>query len=389
MSNTAQPGRWPPSKADAGDAPASMPNVVPIRVESGHDALDSFSSESSRPAADESKAAPHGAAHGLSPAVKTKWLIAFGACFAIGAMAAAAYYTRDRFVTPPVAQASPLMGRAVLNSRPDGAAVLVDGVSRGVTPLELELTAGSHEVVFRTAGAERQIEVKVDGGGRVSENVDMPAPAAVGGSIEIVSDPPGARVTVDGTASGVTPITIHNVAAARHTVVIGSGTATVTRSVDVAHGATSSIFASLAAAASGAATGTLGVDSPVELRILESGQLLGLSNGAPIVLSVGKHQLDLVNEALDFRVSRSVTVEANKSAKLTVAAPTGTLSVNAAPWAEVFVDGHSVGVTPLGALSVPIGSHEIVWRHPQLGDRRRTVLVGALTPARVSMDLTK
>jgi serine/threonine-protein kinase len=387
MSNTAKSGRWPPSKPDSGDAIVSLPNVpnvVPIRADPGHDALDSFASEGSRAAADESKASQLG----VSPAVKTKWLIAFGACFAIGAMAAAAYYTRDRFVSPPVAQASPLTGRAVLNSRPDGAAVMVDGVSRGVTPLELELPAGQHEVVFRAAGGERQIELKVEGGSRVSENVDMPAQALTGGAIEIVSDPPGARVTVDGAASGTTPVTIHNVTAARHTVVIGHGSSVVTRTVDVANGASASIFASLGQPGA-AASGTLTVDSPFEVRILENGQLLGLSNGAPIVLAAGKHQLDLVNETLDLRVSRSVTIESNKSARISVAAPAGTLSVNAAPWAEVFVDGHSVGVTPLGALSLPIGSHEIVWRHPQLGERRRTVVVGAQAPARVSMDFTK
>jgi hypothetical protein len=55
----------------------------------------------------------------------------------------------------------------------------------------------------------------------------------------------------------------------------------------------------------------------------------------------------------------------------------------------VFVDGRSVGLTPLGSVTVPIGSHEIVWRHPQLGEKRRTVVVGAQTPTRVTMDLTK
>src|SRR5262245_41553434 len=388
MSNTAKSGRWPPSKPESGEGivnTPNIPNVVPIRTDAGHDALDSFASESARAAAEETKSNQPG----VSPAVKTKWLIAFGACFAIGAMAAAAYYTRDRFITPPVAQASPLTGKAVLNSRPDGAAVMVDGVSRGVTPLELELSAGPHDVVFRAAGGERQIELKVEGGSRVSENVDMPNPAPTGGAIEVVSDPPGARVTVDGAASGTTPVTIHNLTAARHTVVIGQGSSVVTRTVDVANGATASLFASLVAQSGATASGTLAVDSPIELRILEGGQLLGLSNGAPIVLAAGRHQLDLVNETLDLRVSRSVTIESSKSAKLSVAAPTGTLSVNAAPWAEVFVDGHSVGVTPLGALSLPIGSHEIVWRHPQLGERRRAVVVGAQAPARGGMDMTK
>jgi hypothetical protein len=139
MPNTAKPGRWPPSKLETDDTPVMAPNVVPIRADAGDDALDGFSSERPKSGVEVHRSA---APHGPSPAVKTKWLIAFGACFAIGAMAAAAYYMRVRGATPPVAQASPLTGRAVLNTRPDGAAVIVDGVSRGVTPVELELPAG-------------------------------------------------------------------------------------------------------------------------------------------------------------------------------------------------------------------------------------------------------
>ena len=45
-----------------------------------------------------------------------------------------------------------------------------------------------------------------------------------------------------------------------------------------------------------------------------------------------------------------------------------------------------MGVTPLGNIKVPIGSHEIVWRHPTLGERKRVVQVTAKTPVRVGMD---
>ena len=51
----------------------------------------------------------------------------------------------------------------------------------------------------------------------------------------------------------------------------------------------------------------------------------------------------------------------------TVSVPNGSLSINALPWADVWIDGRSVGTTPLGNLSVPVGIHEIVWRHPELG----------------------
>ncbi|HEY7290953.1 MAG TPA: PEGA domain-containing protein [Vicinamibacterales bacterium] len=384
MSNTASPRRWPPDNAEGPtDPPAPAPNVVPIRVNGGEDPLASFSPEGDAPPAPTSTPTP---SKKVSPAVKTKWLIAFGACFAAGALAAAVFYMWDRIV-PPQAQASPLSGHVVLRSRPDGAAVLIDGISRGVTPLELELMPGSHDVVFRAGSAERRIDLKVEGGARVAENVDMPAVPETG-SLEVTSEPSGAKVSVDGTAVGVTPLSLAGVSPARHAVVVSQGGSNVTRTVDVTAGAASNVFVALSAQ-SASASGTLAIESPIELRILENGQLLGLSNGAPIVLSSGKHQIDLVNETLELHLNRSLTVDAGKTARLAVTIPSGTLSVNASPWAEVFVDGRSIGLTPLGAVSIPVGSHEVVWRHPQFGEKRRTVVVGAQATTRVTMDMNR
>jgi hypothetical protein len=59
------------------------------------------------------------------------------------------------------------------------------------------------------------------------------------------------------------------------------------------------------------------------------------------------------------------------------------------PWAEVLLDGRAIGQTPLANLDVPIGTHEVTWRHPQLGERRQTVVVKAQSPARVGMDLNR
>jgi len=348
------------------------PHVVPIRIEVGHDPLDGFSAEAPAEATPAAR---------LLLAVKAKWVLAFGACFAVLAVVAAAFYVRTRIASRPTPKA--LLGHAVLRSRPDGAAVIIDGVERGTSPLELDLVAGAHEVIFWAESAERRIELRVDGGTHVVENVDMPLR---GGALEIDSDPAGARVTVDGTTVGVTPLTLPRVTPARHTVAVTKGPTTVNREVDVLAGATASVFLSLTPKVS-AVTGTLTVDSPLDLRILENGKLLGLTNAAPITLATGKHQLELVSEALEVRVNRSVVIESNKLARFSVAAPSGMLSVNASPWAEVFVDGRSFGVTPLGSISLPTGSHEVVWRHPQFGEKRRTVVVGAQTPARATVDL--
>jgi hypothetical protein len=52
----------------------------------------------------------------------------------------------------------------------------------------------------------------------------------------------------------------------------------------------------------------------------------------------------------------------------------------------VSIDGRPVGTTPLGNLSLPIGSHEVVWRHPEFGERRRTITVAARSPLRIGME---
>jgi hypothetical protein len=51
------------------------------------------------------------------------------------------------------------------------------------------------------------------------------------------------------------------------------------------------------------------------------------------------------------------------------------------------VDGRSVGETPLGNIQVPIGTHEIVFRHPQLGERTARVTVTTRETAKVGVDL--
>ena len=61
----------------------------------------------------------------------------------------------------------------------------------------------------------------------------------------------------------------------------------------------------------------------------------------------------------------------------------------ATPWASIWIDGSPYGETPLGNLSIAPGEHEIVFRHPQLGERRERTLVRPDTAARVAVNLQR
>ena len=140
-----------------------------------------------------------------------------------------------------------------------------------------------------------------------------------------------------------------------------------------------------AAPAPGAAArfGGLTVTSRIDLQVFEGGKALG-STAAPLALAEGTHSLELVNETLGFRHTQSVTVRGGRMLTLNIDVPKGRLSINAIPWADVDINGLAAGQTPLANVLLPIGTHQITFRHPELGTRTQTVVVKVDGSAKVT-----
>ena len=115
--------------------------------------------------------------------------------------------------------------------------------------------------------------------------------------------------------------------------------------------------------------------SAIELRVFEGGRLLGSSREGLIEATAGRHEFDLINRELGYQSRHIVEIKAGQTVSLEVTPANGSVSINASPWAEVWIDGNSVGETPLAKLSVPVGEHEFIFRHPQLGERRQRAVV--------------
>jgi hypothetical protein len=142
--------------------------------------------------------------------------------------------------------------------------------------------------------------------------------------------------------------------------------------------------------ASGGASrfGGIKVVCPIELQVFEANVLVG-STAGPIAVNEGSHTLDVVNDTLGFRSRQTVTVKAGGMTSLTVPIPDGRVSINAVPWADVVIDGNPAGQTPIANLSLRIGQHDVVFRHPQLGEQHQTVIVKTDGLTRVSAVLQK
>jgi hypothetical protein len=233
--------------------------------------------------------------------------------------------------------------------------------------------------------------VDITAGAQATQYIELPSLRSTGGQLQVRTEPAGAQVTVDGVARGTSPLTVGDLAPGEHAVVLSSAAGSSRQTVTVQRGATASLVVTLAAGDTTPASsaGWISINAPVGVQLFENGRLLGTSATDQIMVPSGRHELELVNEQLGYRVARSVQVPPGKVASITLELPKGTLALNAVPWAEVWIDGERAGETPIGNLSLTIGPHDVVFRHPDLGEQHHTAMVTLKGAGRLSVDLRK
>ncbi|HLE71862.1 MAG TPA: SUMF1/EgtB/PvdO family nonheme iron enzyme [Vicinamibacteria bacterium] len=104
-------------------------------------------------------------------------------------------------LTVAIGALSPADGLLSVSSRPDEASIIMDGVYRGLTPIEIPLTPGApHLLSVSREGYETETrEIEVTAGSREALSLDL-APRL--GEIEVVADPPDAALFVNGERRG-------------------------------------------------------------------------------------------------------------------------------------------------------------------------------------------
>ena len=281
------------------------------------------------------------------------------------------------------------MGTLSVQSSPAGVEVFVDGVTRGMTPAKIALSPGSHILELRGRGVPRVIPLQIASGAQVSQYLEF-AESPTTGMLVVHSQPEGANVTVDGVARGVTPLTVEGLSSGDHEVILQGANGTTRHAVKVLAGTTASLVAPatpVPPVSDGPVSGWISVKAPFLIEIREAGNLLGTTDTDRLMLAAGRHVLEFANQAVGYRQSRTVQVVPGKVSTLNIDLPQGTVNLNASPWAEVWIDGRRVGETPIGNLAVPIGPHEIVFKHPELGEKKHAVSVTTAAPVRLSVSM--
>lgn len=152
-------------------------------------------------------------------------------------------------------------GRVDVTSIPAGALVTIDGERAGLTPVTVSgLSLGTHVVQVARPGftpVTERVELSAGAATRaVSAQLSRGAPSGPGttghGSLDVVSRPRGASVTIDGRRTGTTPLSVPVLTPGAHRVEVAlSGYRTVRTDVVVRAGERTRLALSLEAGARG------------------------------------------------------------------------------------------------------------------------------------------
>lgn len=305
-----------------------------------------------------------------------RWSLRLGAAAAILALLAVAGSAAHTYYLKLTA---PKMGTAVLESTPPGSQVIVDGVAMGTTPLTAELTAGPHVVELRYRNARRTLKIEVTANNSIVERLDWTAKPT--GRLRVTSEPPGARVLVDGRERGATPLTVDGLSVGSHEVVLESDKGSVKRSVTVAADRTAQLTESIY-------PGWVRLFSPVDLEISDGTRVLRKDDSNLVMLPSGSRELRFENRALGYQEVRRVQLEPGETITLSIVPTPTTITVEATLPAEVWIDDERVGDTPLVDAPIDLGTRVVTVKSATGGERRFTFTV-TVKPIRLDVDFSK
>jgi tetratricopeptide (TPR) repeat protein len=235
--------------------------------------------------------------------------------------------------------------------------------------LDTELKVKLTEAGFSISG-EKLIPAE-DGKGEI--RVEL-SPAPPPGSLQVVSDPPGATVYLDGISRGETPLTLAKVTPGiRKLRASMPGFVSVIREVEIISGQEAAVEVEL-----GGRLNILSIPSGARAFIDE--KYVGITPLRTERIPAGSYQLRLAKERYKDRLSAVVLSRGQeKEVNGRLLPIKGSIAISSdPPGAVVYLDGENKGSTPVFIYGVMIGQHSLKLTKPGYKDREKQITVEEL-----------
>jgi serine/threonine protein kinase len=293
----------------------------------------------------------------------------------------------------------PASATLTVTSAPSGAIVVLDGEDLATTPLpSWQVTPGTHSIRLTLAGYDDyvvSVSLKAGETRTVAATLIKTAMVPTTGALSMNSAPSGALVYLDGTYIGTTPITKWTVTSGTCTVwFMLPGYDDYSTRVLIQAGGSASVNATLTKTPVTPTTGTLTItSSPSGASVYLDGFYVGTTPITTPNVTSGAHALRVTLAGYD-NYTTSVVIEAGETksatATLTRTPTTGTLTIISSPsGAQVFLNGTSIGTTPITNRTVTPGTHTVRITFAGYDDYTTSVQVQAGETKSATATLTK
>ncbi len=295
---------------------------------------------------------------------------------------------------------------AAIFTQPEGATVAVDGQPVGVTPLTLpNLQFGqAYKVSISLAGHQTLNDTIVVKDGQPIQRMLTLVPAV--GSLTVLSTPPGAAISIDGVMRGLAPVTIDGIDSSRtHPVTATLGgyqSATVAAAWGQGESKSKTISLPLAPLSKAVAPKVTEAPKPATAGVFGSPIIPATATKKPATAppaalrpaappappAAAKRPAPVAAPVVPQRQRPSAPAtapvapvrERPSAPKAPPVSLSGSLTVRAIPYGQVWVDGRMVASeTPLSALPLPPGDHrvKVYFVEPRAYSEERVVRIEA------------
>jgi serine/threonine-protein kinase len=314
---------------------------------------------------------------------------------AILAMAVMGYFFKDWFFAPAK------VASVVVESRPAGAGIFVNGEAKGKAPVALDLPLGTYNIKASLAGYEDR-EVRLE----LTENRSYPVSFSLQqkavsqpkpGILKVESTPTGADLHIDGQPQGRTPKTMELMPGWHRVLVDLAGHASYTTQIQLQEGVEYSLSAELVSdSVKSTGIASMSVESsPPGAQVFVDGQPRGVTP-QKLEVPMGWHHVRLIMEGYEVKEERLQLTEPKPyqlNFDLSPTAQKPLLMVDSDPiGAQVYINDQYKGKTPL-RVRLPQGRYLVRMSYPgrqewssqlELGETGEYPLKGRLTAATTS-----
>ncbi len=282
----------------------------------------------------------------------------------------------------PTVTATPEIATKEFNiiSEPTKAKIYVDGEYKGETPKTLSLQLDKSIIIklvkegFEPKSAKLLLSQK----DAKDQSFKLSAAGPKIAVLNVTSSPSGASIYVDGKATGLTtPSKIKNLyAGEEYRIELRlNGYTTNASNIRLKDGKENQVNFTLAL-------------KPIALKVITN------PRGAKVALHGFREQTSPATfssglkkgKTYKLRVYKNGYKAATRNVKITgsktewvtlqkIQAAFGYISINAVPYAQIFLDGEIIGYTPIKNRKVSTGKHKIVFKHPNAKDKVETIIV--------------